>query len=627
MLGKSLVAYLPLLAGAVASVAAAPSFPQFPFPGRSGDGDHRPAPPHGGPGEVIDLSKHTIWEILNYTLHHPGHHDHGHDHDHEHQGGGGPDGGERPRGPPLHKLAYVVNRTESIKEYLNDPNVAITLFAPDDEALTPPRGHGPPSHHRPGGGDDDGHHHHHRFDFSAETDDEEASAPLDHPFYAMDGPDHHEPTDEEKRRFVKMLVTAILHYHIAPAEIAYSDLVDKQTIATSLNQTRDADIPFRIRSSPKFQLLPPAYNVKLNFYAGIREAPAIKAKNGLIYLLSAPLLPPLTALDQLLAFPVPFSTLTSAVQETELDVALAPWLHHHLEHKKPDGDDKSAASSFVAENLGDEASIAFEVLKELVTEAVSSDEGPNLPNRPELKDLPFTIFAPTNLAFAKIPFGIRTFLFSPFGRGYLKKLLSYHVVPQYIFHTDYQLNATRGDGKDAALVSTERVTFPAHLEPVEHATSLGSVSTSFLPHAASDEAEVERYVLPTVLGDAKNQSLYINVYSYRKALGKGPLTKTISVGNSEQDEKEYTQVWIADGVAWGGAVHAVNSIIRPVMPKHDHYHDHDHKPEGESDRGLFKGRGKGRKAEVEPKRKHVGHHRHAQETRDGQLEYFQTLWA
>ena len=100
----------------------------------------------------------------------------------------------------------------------------------------------------------------------------------------MDGSDHHEPTDEEKRRFIKMLVTAILHYHIAPAEIAYSDLVDKQTIATSLNQTRDADIPFRIRSSPKFQLLPPSYNVKLNFYAGIREAPAIKAKNGLIYL-------------------------------------------------------------------------------------------------------------------------------------------------------------------------------------------------------------------------------------------------------------------------------------------------------------------------------------------------------
>ena len=154
MLGKSLIAYLPLLAGAVASVAAAPSFPQFPFPGRSGDGDHRPAPPRGGPGEVIDLSKHTIWEILNYTLHHPGHHhhDHDHDHEHEHQRGGGPDGGERPRGPPLHKLAYVVNRTESvsallrlavleflltdkgtaycqIKEYLDDPNVAIVSGA------------------------------------------------------------------------------------------------------------------------------------------------------------------------------------------------------------------------------------------------------------------------------------------------------------------------------------------------------------------------------------------------------------------------------------------------------------------------------------------------------------------
>lgn len=590
MITKTIVAASLLLSSGASLVQSAPSF-QLPFVGNGGN----KAALHA-PGEPIDLSRWTVGQILNYTLYHPGHHDHDHEHDHPRARGGGKDDG--PRGPPLHKLAYVVNRTESIKEYLSDPNVSVTLFAPDDEALRPPPGHGPGHHDGPHHGPP-GHHH---------DEDEESAAPRDHPFHLMaeDSPEHDEPTDEEKRRFIKKIVEAVLHYHISPSEIEYSELVDRQTIPSSLNQTKDLGVPFRIRSSSKFELLPPGVTTKLNFYAALRKAPAIKAKNGIIYLISAPLLPPLTPLDQLLAFPIPFSTLTSAVQQTELDSAIAPWLHHRHESKE------TGLSTFMSETIGDEAMIALEVLKEMAAEKLAAL---NLPNSDEYKYLPYTIFAPTNVAFAKIPFKIRTFLFSPFGRNILKKVLEYHVVPQYVFHTDYQLNATRGEkGAEEILApfETEMMNFEsANLKIADEATSLGSVADSILPHfpklGGSDDGkdtQVDRYVLPTVFGSRKNESLHVNVYSYRSALGKGPLTKTIKVGNYEQSEEEYTQVWIGDGVAWGGAVHVVNSIIRPPMP---HHH--------------------GEKGGDKEHRHPPHHHEHHGRPAEKQAEYFKALWA
>ncbi len=46
-----------------------------------------------------------------------------------------------------------------------------------------------------------------------------------------------------------------------------------------------------------------------------------------------------------------------------------------------------------------------------------------------------TFFAPTNRAFRSLPPKLRLFLFSPFGARALKKILAYHVVPDYVFHT------------------------------------------------------------------------------------------------------------------------------------------------------------------------------------------------
>jgi hypothetical protein len=127
------------------------------------------------------------------------------------------------------------------------------------------------------------------FDFMNKEDEEDSAAPEHHPFHLLDGDrEHHEPTDEEKRRFIHKLIEAVLHYHISPSELSVDEIKDKQTIPTTLNQTKDTSTPFRIRAATKLNLLPPppSYDVKLNFYAGLRKIPAIKAKNGIIHLVS-----------------------------------------------------------------------------------------------------------------------------------------------------------------------------------------------------------------------------------------------------------------------------------------------------------------------------------------------------
>ena len=245
------------------------------------------------------------------------------------------------------------------------------MFAPDDEALQFP-----------------GHDHHHFDEISEEEDDAEMMI-RDHPFHAYGEGQDDDDDDEDKKRKLKKLVTAILHYHISPEKLSFSELQDKQTIPSTLNQTRDSDEPFRIRAAPKFEILPPKFQVSLNFYAQTRKAPSILAKNGIIHLISAPLLPPITPLGQLFLFPNVFSTLTSSIQQVELDNEIAPWLHNH--------DDDSIAS-LAGSDSDEPSSIAMSILHELVQEAKAM-----LPSKDTYKAFPFTIFAPTNGAFAKIP--------------------------------------------------------------------------------------------------------------------------------------------------------------------------------------------------------------------------------
>jgi uncharacterized surface protein with fasciclin (FAS1) repeats len=59
---------------------------------------------------------------------------------------------------------------------------------------------------------------------------------------------------------------------------------------------------------------------------------------------------------------------------------------------------------------------------------------------------PFTVFAPTNAAFEKIPAATRTSLLQPAQKAELSKILTYHVVPGRLTAADLKAQATANNG-------------------------------------------------------------------------------------------------------------------------------------------------------------------------------------
>ena len=61
---------------------------------------------------------------------------------------------------------------------------------------------------------------------------------------------------------------------------------------------------------------------------------------------------------------------------------------------------------------------------------------------------PFTVFAPTNAAFAKLPAGTVESLVQPQNKATLTKILTYHVVPGVYTARDLMALAKKGDGQN-----------------------------------------------------------------------------------------------------------------------------------------------------------------------------------
>ena len=60
---------------------------------------------------------------------------------------------------------------------------------------------------------------------------------------------------------------------------------------------------------------------------------------------------------------------------------------------------------------------------------------------------PYTVFAPTNAAFAKLPAGAVEGLMTPESKGQLTGILTYHVVPGVVLAEDLKRSIERGEGK------------------------------------------------------------------------------------------------------------------------------------------------------------------------------------
>ena len=77
---------------------------------------------------------------------------------------------------------------------------------------------------------------------------------------------------------------------------------------------------------------------------------------------------------------------------------------------------------------------------------------------------PFTVFAPDNAAFEKVPAATRETLMSPAGKADLTKILTYHVVPGRLTAADLAAQATANGGK-AELTTVQGATLTANVNP------------------------------------------------------------------------------------------------------------------------------------------------------------------
>jgi len=513
---------------------------------------HLPWPRHHHP-KPIDLSQYTMWEVLNWTLHHPhksGNNDH--------------------HSVPIQRLAWLVNQSEPIQKILSNPEADLTLFAPDNEALTPP-------HKR--------HHHGHGYGpgpHSLRDEPLTLTPPEDHVFWQALESDslergHHSSSEayhlqededkDKKKKILLHLLEMVLQYHISPGKKSLKDILDRSTLPSDLKISHHSGSPaFRIRVGG-----PPHFThgiTALNFFTslGAHHDQPILTKNGVIHVVhGVPLLPPLSPLSELFLYPQPFSTLTSALQKVKLDDILLPsWDNKTVPLENDSGLDAD-----------------LDVVDERVQNILSSLA---VENEHRLKKQSFTVFAPTNRAFRSLGPHANAFLFSPFGIHILRYVLSYHIVPDVIFYTDHVDKTKNANvtmiGLDSNLDFLSDTKDDDRLSLFGHGdfprSSPGHPHAFIHPKTPCDKVNVTHISLPTLLGSAKNESLTISLVKYHlpgsKELKRRVYVKQpIPPPGAKHPGKSLKPipVVIADGVAWGGAIHVIDNLIHPpVHPDH-----------------------------------------------------------
>ncbi|EGO21667.1 hypothetical protein SERLADRAFT_396828 [Serpula lacrymans var. lacrymans S7.9] len=266
------------------------------------------------------------------------------------------------------RLVKAIDLSDRVVSLLDDSTAGITFFAVPNKGLPRPRR---PRHDEIAG--------------NVATDDgvarnlgelvlqveELESSPLD------------DDEKEHRKKVIARIVRGILAYHILPEKTPYPKLLEYSTFQTNLT-LKDGSLDYEpLRISVQSRNTPP--RVQVNIVSEIIR-PDVAAKNGVIHVITLPLLPPPSVFQELFLVPSAFSFVTSALQRVGLTGA--------LERRYTPGH-------------GD---------KEGVVEG-----------NPAL-----TFFAPTSKSFERLPKKLQFYLFSPFGERALKKILQYHIVLNYV---------------------------------------------------------------------------------------------------------------------------------------------------------------------------------------------------
>ncbi len=111
---------------------------------------------------------------------------------------------------------------------------------------------------------------------------------------------------------------------------------------------------------------------------------------------------------------------------------------------------------------------------------------------------PFTVFAPTNEAFAKLPSGTVDSLLKPENKEILVKVLTYHVVPGHVTVADLKKMIKAGSGK--AMLKTvqgEELTAMMHAGSIMLTDAKGGSAMVTIPNVMQSNGVI--HVVDTVL--------------------------------------------------------------------------------------------------------------------------------
>jgi len=230
-----------------------------------------------------------------------------------------------------------------------------------------------------------------------------------HHYYSWNNFDDH---DKKKKRIVE----DTFKYHIVPGVLEYRLFGQNSTIATHL-QARDGSFDdARRRIKVESSVLPP-WKTTLNNYVSVTESD-IHAKNGVIHKISSPLYLPPDVMDLLYLLPADFSISATALLKTNLQ--------NNLEFN----------SDFKKKGHGG---------KHL--EHHNDRHGKGSPVT--------TFFVPSNDAWNKLPEDLVFFLFSPAGERTLRKLMSWHTLPDTVVFTEWGRHVHHDSDSDATVTDDE----------------------------------------------------------------------------------------------------------------------------------------------------------------------------
>lgn len=308
-------------------------------------------------------------------------------------------------------------------------------------------------------------------------------------YRVKDGDDKDDDEDKERRRrMLAHFIDSVLRYHLVESHkpLKSRALIDNSTVATKFSlQGKAAEIigplsdyqALRIRIG---KTLVPKPTVTFNILSTL-VYPDVELSNGVLHVVSAPIFPLPSILQGLFWDSPGYSTLTSALQKVDSAGYLAlPEPHHR---KRPN------STHFEGGDDGHKHKHDHD-----------HDHGKHAPFSDPKGTPSSTLFGPHNLAWDRLPPAFRGYLFSPWGKELLAKVLMYHAIPNDLFYADAVHYGNYSERQQVdAVTHTDAGAIAQHLKPFNEVV-FGAEDFSI---SSPGHLNVSTYVFDSVLPKQK----------------------------------------------------------------------------------------------------------------------------